>query len=57
VRTCSLPGLAARSTTCVLEVREQVPRRVFCLAGDALLLDAGENGEVVHGVLLCRVMA
>jgi hypothetical protein len=57
VCACSLPGLAARDATRVLEVREQVPRRVSCLAGDPLLLDAGENGEVVHGVLLWLVMA
>jgi hypothetical protein len=40
----------------VLEVREQVPRRVCSLAGDALLFHASQNGQVVHGVLLCRVM-
>jgi hypothetical protein len=52
VRTCGLPGLATCGAPGVLEVCEQVPRRVCCLASDALLLDASENGQVVHGVLL-----
>ena len=52
VRTCGLPGLATCGAPRVLEVCEQVPRRVCCLTGDALLLDASENGQVVHGVLL-----